>query len=526
MASGQPMTRDSGIMFAYCLDVQTRLPFLMLVVALLVSACSDAAMLSPELDTRLANDIAQGQTLVFVGTDPISLDSDIYLVHAVASESADDAPDLRDAADFQVEPLEALTAAGPNGSVQQSGSNELFPTEAPFVVPDEQGLRVLATSLGRDEDGTVLGGRLVVVDITPRRHRVSPFILGLTSARFTWAGDWLILQIVDPETGRHRLEAMLVDDIEREDGRIPLGPDVEGYEIEFAESIRDSNAVLARKVERNTAVADILRLDPETGDVAVLTSGTELSAASPRISAEGSLLAVTLQIAGDEELRRTVAVFDIIAGGPPIFEAGDAGVDCGRPAWSPPVATAPASPTLAYACRRLDDGRPDLHLWQSQDASPELSPALTLTSQAQTAVPGGSIDGLVVRAGPLWDPTGRRVVFGASTEEQALEGEGMTILAFELQPEVQFSEQDSLAYSVYPAGFGAADWIHFSAGSAEPILMLWDRAQTGLEDSTGGHPIEVVSVAQDGGLPRAVALGINVRVSHPLFLGRNTLFYP
>ena len=116
-------------------------------------------------------------------------------------------------------------------------------------------------------------------------------------------------------------------------------------------------------------------------------------------------------------------------------------------------------------------------------------------------------------------------MFGASTEEQALAGEGMTILTFPLEDGLPLDRQEPLAYPVYPSGSGAADWLHFSAGSAEPILMLWDRDETGLEDSDGGHPIKVVSVAEDGGLPRPIALGQDLRVSFPVFLGRNTLFY-
>ena len=85
--------------------------------------------------------------------------------------------------------------------------------------------------------------------------------------------------------------------------------------------------------------------------------------------------------------------------------------------------------------------------------------------------------------------------------------------------------QIAQAYPVYPSTNGAADWVHFSAGSSEPILMLWDRTQTGLDDTRGGHAIEVVSVARDGGAPRPVELGRDLAVSYPVFLGRNTLFY-
>ncbi len=487
-----------------------------------LGACADANLAGMEADTGLIEDIVSGQTLVFVGTDPITLQSDIYLVRAVADRFGGDGPDLREAEDFVVEPLGALTESARNGSVVQNDGDRIFPVEAPFVVPDEEGLRVLGTSLTYDEEGTVLGGRLVLVNITPLQHAVSPMIDGLQSARFTWSGDWLVLQLQDPITGVRSIEVVPADEVEDPAARIAIGPADEG-DVEFAEPIRDTNAFLARVVDPVTARADILRIDPDDGSETLLTAGTELSVAAPRVSADGNLLTATLQVEAEEDgaLRRQVAVFDLRAGGPPVFVAGDESVDCGRPAWSPPHGIA-AQPVLAYACRRLDNGRPDLHLWQSGGTTAE---PVTLTANNQSEVPGGSIDGLVLRAGPLWDPAGERLVFGASTEEQALDGEGMTILAFPLSTEEPLELQEPQAYAVYPAGFGAADWVHFSAGSAEPILMLWDRGETGLDDSGGGHAIEVVSVAEDGGLPRPVALGVDLRVSFPVFLGRNTLFY-
>jgi hypothetical protein len=476
-------------------------------------------------DGGLLDDIVSGQTLVFVGTDPLTLESDIYLVRAVGDGRAD-VPDLRDAEAFALEPLLTLTESVANGSIKQSDSDQLFPVEAPFVVPDEEGLRVLAAALTRDEEGRVLGGRLAIVDITPRRHRVSPFIPGLISARFTWAGDWLVVQIDDPEDGNRHLQVMRVDDLELDGALRPIGPIDALTDVDFAEPIRDENAFLARALDTRTGIADIYRLDPDLGSSTLLTQHTDLSAAAPRQSADGRMLAVTLQAetTENEEVRRQIGVFDLATDGPPIFIAGDETADCGRPAWSPPQTIA-SNPILAYACRSLSTGRPDLLLWEAEPNPSLATPPITLTGSAQTAVPGASIDGLVLRAGPLWDPGGTRVVFGASTEEQALDGEGMTILTFPLEDGLPLDRQEPLAYSVYPSGFGSADWLHFSAGSIEPILMLWDRNETGLEDSGGGHPIEVVSVAPDGGPPRPVALGRDLRVSFPVFLGRNTLFY-
>jgi hypothetical protein len=490
--------------------------------ALVATSCADSGSMLTEADSDLIRDIVSGQTLVFVGTDPKTLRSDIYLVRAVADQLAGGEPDLRDAEDFQVEPLGALTESNLNGSVVQDEADQLFPVEAPFVVPDEEGLRVLATSLAYDDEGIAQTGRLVLVNITPLTHKVSPVIEGLQSARFTWSGDYLVLQLRDPVTGLGSLSVVPADQVEDDSARFDLGPQA-SLDVTFEEPIRDSNRFLARVVDPLTSRGDILQMDPETEEVTVLTAETDLSAGSPRLSPDGTLLAVTLQAdaTDDESLRRQIAVFDIVTGGPPVFVTGDETVDCGRPAWSPPDGIT-AQPVLAYACGRLDNGRPDLYLWQSEDGAGE---PIKLTRTTQAEVPGGSIDGLVLRAGPLWDPSGQRLVFGASTEQQALEGEGMTLLAFPLSSDLPLAEQDPQAYTVYPSAFGAADWVHFSAGSATPVMMLWDRGETGLEDTRGGHPIEVVSVEADGGLPRAVALGVDLRVSFPVFLGRNTLFY-
>ena len=142
----------------------------------------------------------------------------------------------------------------------------------------------------------------------------------------------------------------------------------------------------------------------------------------------------------------------------------------------------------------------------------------TLTSGPQPELFDGTMSGLTLRSRPQWDPSGAVIVFGASTQEEAIEGEAMSLVALPLD--------ESSAYPIFTADEGSSGWAHFSSALTKPHLLVWDRSETGLLDSQGDHPIQVVVVDEPGRAPHPVALGQDLFVAYPQYLGANTMLYP
>jgi hypothetical protein len=190
---------------------------------------------------------------------------------------------------------------------------------------------------------------------------------------------------------------------------------------------------------------------------------------------------------------------------------------------------------LTFVCQNPLSSRPDIGLWSSStlpnleaasdtsESDPDSSDsydAALLTAVSQPSIFEGTMDGLVVRSRPQWDPLGEVLIFGVSTHDEAMSGSGMTLLVLPI---------GGTAYSIYSGGGTSVDWVHFSADAEDQSLLLWERSETGLEDtaaSVGGQPIRVVGIAEPDPAPTYVSLGQDLLVSYPMFLGENTHFYP
>lgn len=470
----------------------------------------EASIWGPEEQER------RGQTVLFVGTDPTTLRTDLYMAQAVVEERADlettddddDEPAISEASAFEVFSITDLTIGGNNAL--QSETDTLFSEEVPFPVPDLTGDRIAILGTTRDSYGEAEGGRIQLLDTQDGTSRLGDEVEGLYAVHFTWAGGWLVLDRRSPEDpARTEVQVVVPELINYEAPRLidPGSPDLS---LEFAGLVRDNDQFLVMARDLASGLSDVWRVDPEDGTSVPLTDQAELTdrVDEPVLSADGRWLAVTRS--RGEPGGRAVVVLDIATEPPEVHELSDDTVDdCRWPVWSNSEAEAPQ---LAFACVGRATERPDILRWT---AGAGLDPEV-LTAGPQ-GIFDGTMDGLVFRSAPFWDPRGDFIVFGASRPEDVEEGVGMTLTVLPV---------GDTAYPVWSGDEGSGGWAHFSSATEERNLLLWDRAESGLEDSQGNHPIKIVFTDQPEQDTRPVELGRDLLVAYPLLLGWNTMLYP
>lgn len=491
-----------------------------LLLAAALSGCAYAGAELTGLDRGV--DSVLGQTIIFVGTDSTTLETNIYQVQAVnladsaaAGTGTDGAPAALDADEFEVTPLSDFLV-GPGSPVQEDGDG-ILPTYAPFALPNRLGTSVAVIATGVDVDEVPIG-RTAVLELGSRSMNLAPDVRGLVAVRFTWLGAHLIFETDDADTGPQL--AFMGFPLDAETAPTPVA--VAGaVAVEFAGLVPGTDTFLATAVQAD-GLTTVVAVDPGTAEIRVIVDGADGSFTGFALAPSGGLLSATRRAPDTGRRDIVVAAWADEDPEPTSWTVMTAELDssCFDSAWSP-APLLDEDQRLAYVCEDANTGRPDLLLWEgaaipSGSAPPDMA---VLTGGAQTAVPDGSMDGLVVRSRLQWDPSGRIVVFGGSSADDAFNSEAMTLLA------VDIGEQRAIP--VYDGDNGTADLAHFSSAAPDPVLLVWDRSSSGVEDSAGRHAIQLVGADPSGSRAvRGVSLGQDLLVAYPLFLGGNSLFYP
>ncbi len=461
----------------------------------------DAAEVAGGEDAALQE---RGQTVLFVGTDPVSLETDLFLAKALAEEG-EPPPGLLEAEGFEIDALGIVALGRAAGLFAEGG--DLFSNALPYAVPDRDGSRIgLVTTPTSADDLSEPIGRAGVFDIDTGLFLTTDDLPGLASLHFSANGGFVYLATEDAE-GQPLSFSILPSDAL--DDRPVESAEVTGLpadaQVQLAATVRDSDdfLVVARAEGGN---AGVYRVDPVLAEATLLTDPEAGNVTSPALSPSGDRLAAT--VSTYDNTVRSLVIFDLANRTSETVSDPDS-ADCSWPVWAPAEA---GEDRLAYVCQSLANERPDIALWPPDE---QTSLNGYLTDRAQPAIVGGSMDGQIVRSRPQWDPAGEFLVFGASAADE-FDGD-LTLLVLPL---------GSSVYPIYQAPQGSVGWAHFSALAGSNELLVWDRGTTGLQGSNGQHPIRVVATDSPNPSPRGVDLGQDLLVSYPLFLGLNTMLYP
>ncbi len=507
-----------------------RAPFLPALLALLafgLGGCADSALIWDESAPAAFPGQTVGESLLFVGTDPSTLSTDIYLVRASSNQS--NAPSIASADSYE---LERLTDTGAEDSQLLMPGDELFTDAQPHPLPDRGGNRIAMVAVESNPELLPADGRVIIYDLTEGQAMVGPEagIPGLQAVHFTAEGATLVLERLSA-SGFSELLLLPVDDLEADPVSLYLGDEgaAGGFSHQYAGSIYGSDDFLVVSTHESSATSRVLRVDAVSGAGEAVSGELTGLITEPSFSRDGAMLAVTLmEVNGG---KRSIVVLEEDGSAHRLTDILES--DCYWPSWSP-TSDEKLGNQLTFVCQDPLSSRPDIGLWSSSslpaldatndDEGSSLEPgdygADLLTAASQPSIFEGTMDGLVVRSRPQWDPLGESLVFGVSTHEEAMDGSGMTLLVLPI---------GGTAYSIYSGSGTSVDWAHFSAESGDRTLLLWERSETGLEDTTapvGAQPIRVVGIAEPNPTPTYVSLGRDLLVSYPMFLGANTHFYP
>ncbi len=497
--------------------VKHRIASQILLLPLLLLGCGEVAFnLAEDAGTSFSEQV-RGEALLFVGTDPSSLATDLYLV--TAASSSVDSPSLTTAESYE---LEQLTDTENPDEALELGSYQLFSLEQPHPIPDRSGDRFALITQSVDEQSGNSINHPAVYDLTTRSLQQGPAIQGLHSIHFSDQGASLALS-ARSEEGGETLLMLPADELDATPVLLQLEADESNYSYEFAGPIPASDDILALRINEDEAKSQVLRVDSLSGEAEVLSGALEGLLDQASLSADGQLLAVTVH--HPENNYRAVAVIDKYAQIHTITE--NLSSNCYWPVWAP--IHEKLGQRLSFVCQDAISGRPDIGMWSAEilkglddevgDAAALDYAADLLTTVSQPAIFEGTMDGLVVRSSPQWSPNGNSLVFGVSTHEEALAGTGMSLLVLPLS---------GTAYPIYSGSGTSVDWAHFSQASDDQSLLLWERSATGLESTRRGpesQPIRMLTIDQPEPQPIFVRLDQDLLVSYPMFLGGNSLFY-
>ena len=395
-------------------------------------------------------------------------------------------------------------------STDQGALMELFPSSAPFPVPDRTGSLVAAVAALPEDTNSGGMGRVLIRNLITNELSVTPDLHGIHSLNFSWFGRWILVgHQDDKEPERQRLS--LIDHLEGGDV-VPLLPD-EDATFRFAGLERWSDRLLLLREDRSTLRRDIIRYEPGNGLSELLTESVEGQISSASLSPRGGWIA--LEITDEITGTRQLAAIDLDSPGTDLHLLGAEDTqECFWGSWQPELLPARGEEPnfvarLAAVCQSLDAGRPDIVLWTPGEADG----VQHLTQAPQPELFDGSMAGLTIRSQIRWAPNAQLLVFGASPTEDALESGPMSLVALSLTP-------GSTASPIFSDAESSSAWAHFSSAITRPHLLVWNRSETGLADSSGRHPILVVMADQPGSIPHGVQLGQDLYVSPiPSILG-------
>ena len=182
--------------------------------ASILFGCSADMAASVDLESATVPETT-GQKILFVGADPSDLQRSFYLAEAVQelrTSSNEAGLDLTEASPS------SLIWAQVYLSTEQGELMELFPSSAPFPVPDRTGSDRGCRRAPEEADGF---GRVLIRNLITEELLVTPDLQGIHSLPLQLVRGWLLVGHKDAEEP-DRLRLSLVDHLE-EGGR-PLAP--------------------------------------------------------------------------------------------------------------------------------------------------------------------------------------------------------------------------------------------------------------------------------------------------------------
>ncbi len=458
------------------------------------TGCAEYAMDAGGLDDELGPFPGGGDDgIVFIGTD-VDFTENVYLVDASEPSSM-----------LNLTPANQL-AEWPSAEDSEDTfyPGTLLSASAPYGVPSRNGTAVAFVTVPQLPTDPPAARVSLAIEYLPLR--TSPSIPGLERVDFDPTAGYLLLTIVDAESGTSSLQLMdtEINDLANAVVNEQLGP-LGVTDLQYEGRGQTDHTVLVSGVQAASGTASIWEVPLPDGAVTLLTAGLEGDARDPSVAPHSrDYLAVELY---DHEANRTdVAIYDYGAGSWDVITTGAVEWDYRSPRWE---RSADAGDRLAFLRYDLspDEDRTQLCVavhdpvegWEieTRDIEEQLLEGRRLSD-------------------PRWSPAGGDLMLDYA-EVDAANGVNMTELVIY---DVDADQAASLGTEGEPA---LAQWSHDGLQ-----VLLWDRSASTDEDADRSpirvHDLMTVQTHNVRLVPGEDESTI-LDVDYPLFLYRNTLWY-
>ncbi len=338
--------------------------------------------------------------------------------------------------------------------------------------------------------------------------RTSQSIVGLQEVTFSPDGEFLLLTLVDEDSGDTALQVMdprqdLADlnvCILNED----LGPAAVDN-LSYEGRGRSADTILVTGEQGDPSVAGIWEVPLPDGDVTLLTATLDRDALEPAVSPSGAYVAVELYDADDA--RSDIAVYDSDADSWDVITADMPLFDYRSPRWEPSPDHGERLVFLQY----YGDGNDDVtQLCLATHDDDDGWGVITADVEAQL------LEGRLI-SNPRWNPSGGELLLDYRITDNA---SGLNVAGLVVY-DVDASSADLLTTDGEPE---LAHWGH----DGNKILM-WDRSVDTNSDTSERTPIRIY----DQGTGRTENVFVEASdgsqqllyIEYPLFLYQNTLWY-
>ncbi len=380
----------------------------------------------------------------------------------------------------------------------------MLSASAPFGVPGPQGNQVAFVTVPEQGNGRTMGR----VSLARENYSLntSPSIEGLQRVSFDPYGVYLLLTLVDDESGDVTLQVMTSHDEELLILNEDLGP-AAVTDLQFEGPGAATDTMLVSGSQGEDGRTGIWEVPLPDGPVELLTSELTLDALNPAISPDSAYMAAELY--DHESTRSDIAIYSFAEAGWTVITEGEPMADFRSPQWEP---SANGGNRIAFLRYEADSDEDRTFLY----VAPEDSEWGLVSHDLDDMLQGNR------RLSNLrWSPSGGEILLDYRATNNASGLNETELVLFDVDRDMGTSNPYRLGTDGEPE---LAHW-----GYLGRTILLWDRSVTTQNNDGERTPIRIYEV--DAEHTRNVSIESSeddplLYIDYPLFLSRNTLWYP
>lgn len=380
----------------------------------------------------------------------------------------------------------------------------MLSASAPYGVPGPLGNQVAFVTVPEQVDENTMGR----VSLAREGYSLntSPSIEGLQRVSFDPNGDHLLLTLVDDESGAVTLQVMAEFGDELLILNEDFGP-AAVTDLQYEGPGTRADTVLVSGSQGEQGRVGIWEVPLPEGSVELLTAELTLDALNPAISPDNTYMAAELY--DHESARSDIAIYSFAEASWTVITAGEPVADYRSPHWEP---SANGGNRIAFLRYEADPEQDRTFLYVASEDSEWLRESHDLDGQLQ---------GNRRLSNLRWSPNGSKILLDYRETNNASGLNETELVLFDVDREMGISNPLRLGTDGEPE---LAHW-----GYLGNTILLWDRSVATQDNDGNRTPIRIYDLGQESTRNVNIASSEEdplLYIDYPLFLSRNTLWYP